>query len=357
MADQDPRWPDGPGQTRRRTRASLLLEACALSRGISTIRVGPRAFASAPPGSDVGFHGGTSLETSRVSERICADRVMRKALLSQAGVPVPPSAVFGFEDPDQAARYAAQLGGPVLLKTKERTAGRPLLVPAGSDVAGALEQLRSRVPSSSAYLVEGRVPGTEYAFCVVGGQVVSAVQRQRGAWHAEVARDGEGDVHPDVLALAVQVVRALPSVPHGTVRMKCQNAAAGAAGCTVVSVRPAIGLIGRRPPAEWSVHVADRMVAHAARNMAVTGQGRGRMTAAFTMTELADTAGMTEQVREWIGEAGLDGTVQTAGQRQVSGSLSGAPGRVVLLSGLAVTGKLGGQVPQSVTLQLEKERA
>ena len=363
--DTDARWPAEPSRVRRSVRTSLLLESCAVARGLHTMRVGPQAFLGGADAttSDLGFRGSISLETSRVAVRVCADRIVRKVTMTERDVTVPRSRTFARGQADQAAAYAEALGYPVLVRPRARFPKGPLREPApdAQRLRDDLQDRADRGRPGSAMVVEQWVPGPVYSFAVVGDRVVSVVRKRRRQWVSEVYRSGAhgfGDVHPEVLDLAVCALHALPSVPHGVVHIRCPDLTEppGTPPCVVVSVDAEIGLIARRPPSSWSLFVAEQMVAHAARHVAKSDMVPADLVhVRFVMSEVTDRAAMVRDVRRWISAREVEGDVDEGSEDQaVVGRLTGAPGAVTMLSGLAATGRLGARAPQAVTLHAQQ---
>lgn len=347
---------------KRLQRASLLLEATAFAHGLDTLRVGSRGFTagSAPSYSQIGFQDTSSLETSRAAVRTGEDRLMRKIALIEANVRVPPSRRYGHRYVDRAIRYAQRFQRGVLIK--------PRLVEAGptsraalkdpDEILAAISDSRQKTGTHATYLVERRMLGREYVFYVVGDQVVSAARTQDRGWREEIYRagpDGFGAVEPEVLDLALSAFRAFPAMPHGEVHMMCPGATPVADRCVVVSLSPEIGLLRLRQPWEWSARMAQRIIAHAIRDLPVrAGSGKTPVTTEFTMNEVADPDNLSATVQHWFTETGIEGNAYPE-DREVTGTMSVTPGEAATFSGVFQTGKLAASRPQTVALHHVKD--
>lgn len=347
MTEQHPHWPIEPKQFSRPRRESLLLEATALVKGLDTMRISPWGFTAgqAPQCADLAFHGTISQETSRSAVRAAGDRLMAKTVLTEAKLRVPQSRRFGYKNIDDAVQYAQRFRRGAIIKPRMVESGRisrrALTEPA--KIRSAIESWQETTGGHSTYLVERRMFSREYCFVIVGGEVISAGRRRNQRWEKEVT-----GVRPEVLALAVEAFNAFPAMPHGEVRMFCQDPFAGSGGGTIAAVKPEIALLEPDKSQEWSVGVAERIITHAARNFTTCPRASGgEITAEFTMNELSDPEAMVTEITQWMGEVGVNGTAD-AGVRLVSGLITGTPGELVTLSGLAKAGKLSGESPQTI---------
>lgn len=347
-------WPAADTKMNSLTRASLLLEACALSLGFDTVRINRRGFLAGANGefSAFGFQESISTETSRAAVRICEDRVARKEALRRDGVKIPRSRSFAADEVHEAEKYAAGLGATYVKprSAEHRVARKPLQ--SGEEAAASMQQWVDELGRHQTYLVERRVGGREYSFYVVGGEVVSVVLRRSGNWAKEVYRPGSagfGNVHPEILQLAVRAAAAMPTMPHCTVQIVVRNIEATPDRSVVVAVSPQILLMGTRPDPEWSVFLADSMVRYAARGRAGNAGDSAAREMHFEFDDVADSDSVATAVQAWLQEAGITGEARTLG-RAVTGFVIATPGQAVGMSGMAKAGRFGGGVPQTVTL-------
>ena len=189
----------------------------------------------------------------------------------------------------------------------------------------------------------------EYSFIIVDGEVISAGRCRNRRWEREIT-----SVHPEVRDLAVQAFSAFPAMPHAEVRMFCHDPFAGPEGCVVASVSPEIGLISVHKPQEWSTRVAEQIIDHAAWPLAARSSAPGQeITAVFTMNELSAPEAMIRGITHWMDQYQVVGSA-SAGDRLVTGKITGTPGVLVALSGLAKAGKLSQESPQTITLDQQE---
>ncbi|WP_210528736.1 cyanophycin synthetase [Rubellimicrobium arenae] len=112
--------------------------------------------------------------TSQVATDIAGDKDLTKALLSEAGLPVPRGATV--RSRDDAVEAARRLGFPVVAKPLDGNHGRGVNTGLASDhdVRWAFDQA---APEGAAVIVEQMMPGDDHRILVVGGRVVAAARR------------------------------------------------------------------------------------------------------------------------------------------------------------------------------------
>ncbi|WEF34948.1 cyanophycin synthetase [Pseudoduganella chitinolytica] len=114
-------------------------------------------------------------DTGHIAVEIASDKGLTKALLQQAGVPVPEgTAVRTLE---QAQRAAARLGGLVTVKPLDGNHGRGVTTRCGTpeEVQIAFERAREH---GRTIIVERFIDGDDYRILVAGGRVVAAARRR-----------------------------------------------------------------------------------------------------------------------------------------------------------------------------------
>lgn len=352
------RWPTLVGSASKRRLGSMVLEATALANGLDTVRINAESFVAGhePLFTTLGFWGPLSSETSRAAVRMTRDRVKRKAALSAQGVRVPQSRRFGYKQTDEAIAYAQRFSRGIIVKPRALSAGRVSIKPL-TDVDEIREVITSwsKTPGSgSDYLVEARIAGPEHVFYIVGDRVRSVVRRRNRTWAEEVYRDGSSlgtEIHPEVLELAVSALGAIPRTPYGEVRIAGRDSLSNPARCRVVSVRPTIELTGGSVPQEWSLQLADQMIAHTrerTESQRVTTQAR--VQAELTITEVPNPARLAEALRALLQDTTIEGGIE-ASDRELTGTLIGTPGELASLSYLARAGRLVRELPQTVVLR------
>lgn len=136
--------------------------------------------------------------------------------------------------------------------------------------------------------------------------------------------------------------------------MFCQDPSAGPRRCTIASVSPEIGLIGVHKPQDWSIRVAEHMITHATRRLSLTPTAaKTQITAGFTMNELSDPEAMADGIRRWMAQTAVEGST-VPGDRLVAGTVTGTPGQLVTLSGLAKGSRLSTESPQTITFDQQE---
>lgn len=121
--------------------------------------------------------------TSHVAVEVASDKALTKALLREAGVPVPEGVVV--DDIGGALEALRDLGGPVVVKPLDGNQGNGISLGVDQPVRllGAV-QLAKRY--ADRVIVERQLQGRDYRVLVVGGKVVAACERRP----PEVVGDG-----------------------------------------------------------------------------------------------------------------------------------------------------------------------
>jgi cyanophycin synthetase len=126
-------------------------------------------------------------QTSAVGVDIACDKMLAKQLLAAAGIPVPDGVLVN--SAAEAARAAAALGAPVVIKPRSGSHGTSVTVgvTTAQQAAQAYERARS---ACNAVIVETYVPGTDYRVLVVDGRVAAAAELRP----ASVTGDGSHSI-------------------------------------------------------------------------------------------------------------------------------------------------------------------
>src|SRR5690606_16921832 len=121
--------------------------------------------------------------TSHVAVEVASDKALTKALLREAGVPVPEGVVV--DDIGGALEALRDLGGPVVVKPLDGNQGNGISLGVDQPVRllGAV-QLAKRY--ADRVIVERQLQGRDYRVLVVGGKVAAACERRP----PEVVGDG-----------------------------------------------------------------------------------------------------------------------------------------------------------------------
>ncbi|SDG43003.1 MULTISPECIES: cyanophycin synthetase [unclassified Duganella] len=126
-------------------------------------------------------------DTGHIAVGIACDKQLTKALLQEAGVPVPEG--VSVRSLEQAQRAACELGGLVTVKPLDGNHGRGVSTRCGTpdDVKLAFERAREH---GRTIIVERYIPGDDYRILVAGERVVAAALRRPAA----VVGDGASTV-------------------------------------------------------------------------------------------------------------------------------------------------------------------
>ena len=158
--------------------------AAAQERGIPTLRITEDAnlFQLGWGSRQKRLQATTTCETSYVAVRIASDKQLTKALLAEAGVPVPEGATV--TSLDEAQRVARNLRTPVTVKPLDGNQGKGVTVNcvAPEEVARAFEFARQY---GRRVIVERFVEGRDYRVLVAGGKVAAAARRRPPHVHGD----------------------------------------------------------------------------------------------------------------------------------------------------------------------------
>ncbi|MBV7537573.1 cyanophycin synthetase [Duganella sp. sic0402] len=126
-------------------------------------------------------------DTGHIAVGIACDKQLTKALLQEAGVPVPEG--VSVRTLEQAQRAALELGGLVTVKPLDGNHGRGVTTRCGKpdEVKLAFERAREH---GRTIIVERYIPGDDYRILVAGERVVAAALRRPAA----VVGDGTSSV-------------------------------------------------------------------------------------------------------------------------------------------------------------------
>ncbi|NVM74428.1 cyanophycin synthetase [Duganella sp. SG902] len=117
-------------------------------------------------------------DTGHIAVGIASDKQLTKALLQEAGVPVPEG--VSVRTLEQAQRAARELGGLVTVKPLDGNHGRGVTTRCGTpeEVQLAFERAREH---GRTIIVERYIPGDDYRILVAGERVVAAALRRPAA--------------------------------------------------------------------------------------------------------------------------------------------------------------------------------
>jgi cyanophycin synthetase len=125
--------------------------------------------------------------TSEIATEIAGDKDLTKALLKDAGLPVPRGVLV--YDAEEAVREAERLGYPVVTKPLDGNHGRGVTIGLANpdEVRWGFEQAREH---SRTVIVEQHFQGSDHRILVVGGEVAAVAERVP----ARVIGDGKSTI-------------------------------------------------------------------------------------------------------------------------------------------------------------------
>ncbi|NEE01434.1 acylphosphatase [Phytoactinopolyspora halotolerans] len=178
---------------------SPLIERAALCRGLNTVRLSRRTLLVDHPelGSPLCFTPSKSAWTGTPAHRLSVDKELTRAMLTDAGVPVPQGRAFGPEQIEEAVAYASSLGTPAVVKPRNGIHGTGVSTDLRTEeeVRAAIASLDATSFGGRPFIVETYIPGDDYRLLVVGDRVVSVVLKKP----ASVLGDGSATVTELVL--------------------------------------------------------------------------------------------------------------------------------------------------------------
>lgn len=176
--------------TRRETPAadSLKIAKAAIARGIPWsvlhqshyIQLGLGQYSHVLKGSE-------STNTSSIGGALSRNKGIAHRILQQAGLPVAQQYVT--RNASAAARFAARIGFPVVVKPRDGNMGRGVTVGV-TDEAHLARAFKRAQEVSPHVLVESLIEGEEYRLLVIDGRMVAACHRRA----AQVTGDGTSTV-------------------------------------------------------------------------------------------------------------------------------------------------------------------
>jgi cyanophycin synthetase len=128
-------------------------------------------------------------ETSNISVDIAANKELTNRLLQEVGIPVPRSAVV--RNADDAAKQAARIGFPVVIKPLDGNHGRGVCINLkDEDEVRRFYSVAEAESRAGTAVVESFITGKDYRILVVNNEVVAVAERVP----AHVVGDGERSV-------------------------------------------------------------------------------------------------------------------------------------------------------------------
>lgn len=197
---------------------SWLLQAEMIRHGLPSIRFPKNALLSAYDGtqSRLAFIDGESYGSTFAGESFAQRGHSWRALLVRNRIPVPPSRSFRISSLNSIERYAMFLGFPVRLQEArdDRFGGSYSTVSDSGELARELAFIRGK-KRGGRVLVQKHHHGTVLSVLVAGGEVLSVLDVTAGREAGEVGHT----VHPELRALAVDAVMAVPGLEDGSVEL------------------------------------------------------------------------------------------------------------------------------------------
>lgn len=129
-------------------------------------------------GRNAYFRGGSVSCNTAGANLICLNKEATKAFLRVRGAPVARSDLFSTAERDDAMRYAAFLGYPVVLKRVGGMGGSGVW-PNIQDEAALLRIWNSHLIAGYNYMVEKHAEGGDFRFLVADDTVIAVLERQQ----------------------------------------------------------------------------------------------------------------------------------------------------------------------------------
>ncbi len=159
----------------------------ARARGIPVMRLSPTAnlFQLGWGARQQRIQATTTSQSNYVAVELASDKDLTKALLAEAGLPVPQGLTV--RGVDAAVAAARDLGGAVVLKPLDANQGKGVTTAVRGDEAVRAAYERARVFCADV-IVERHIEGDDHRVLVVGDRVVAASRRMPPAVRGDGAR-------------------------------------------------------------------------------------------------------------------------------------------------------------------------
>ena len=108
---------------------------------------------------------------------------LTKALLKEAGLPVPAGRTRRARSKKRWRRLRARQAGPVAIKPLDGNQGKGVTTSVLGDEAVGAAFARARRPSAASVIVEDHIAGDDYRVLVIGANVVAAARRRSARGH------------------------------------------------------------------------------------------------------------------------------------------------------------------------------
>lgn len=107
---------------------------------------------------------------------IAGDKALSQGLLHEVGLPAPRHLEYGLGDVEQAQAFLAELGRPVVVKPVDGAGGRGVTIDIDNPKA-LREATMAAARAGTRFLVEEQVPGDNYRFLYLDGELIDVVRR------------------------------------------------------------------------------------------------------------------------------------------------------------------------------------
>jgi hypothetical protein len=359
-----------------------LVHTAALSRGLDVTLLPRQLLMVSAPGTDreISFIHGVPESSTLAAVTFAHDKRMRRALLVDAGLPIPKGGSYSIgRGVESAQRLIRRTGYPLVVKpangdntievhrgiggeTELRSAvdyfwtpphERPDYIRAAYGLTDSrdLEERDGRLvtPGGTRVLIEQEVKGVYLRFILIGGEAESVLSVSGDPWDGHV-REVTGDVHTSLVDVAARAARAVPGLAVAVVDVVVSDGPARAVSdqdvwVVELSERPWLEVAATASSA-LAPKLADAIVGHHADRMSVpVGDASDWVRVSLEVDGVAAPEATAAAVNAAAAQRAVDGelAVRDAINGTLFGELAGAPADIAWITENLLAGELDGE--------------